>query len=372
MTEYIVHIGDGKCGSSSIQASLYEAREALRDAGVVFETAVPVSGHFTMGALLGKRDRAMSGAAVDRARQSLEMIRTARRPGDTVLLSAESFFDIETDRLLGLLREIDPQIDRIDILAYVRAPHDMYLSLVQQRLKGDSRFTPPDAYTRDIHGILFRWRDAAEIDGLTVRNFDRAKLVGGDVIADFERQLHRLTGRDDIRLPRTRQNVSLSAEQLVALQRYRAHELKAHDGQIHRESQLLVRYFEELAALGFPGSKLALTEQARWSVSQGKAAIVERANLAFPGLDLELPRLGGVLGTGASWDGNGRVEQILARLDMAILELLEAMISGAPTANLRCMAERHGIDFDPFEPATRLFHMRLDRVRPHPAPASRH
>ena len=57
MTNFIVHIGDGKCGSSAIQAALFDAQAALRDAGIGYYSHHRTSGNFCLGTLVGKSTR---------------------------------------------------------------------------------------------------------------------------------------------------------------------------------------------------------------------------------------------------------------------------------------------------------------------------
>ena len=232
MTKFIVHIGDGKCGSSSLQKGLHEIRNQLRDKGIIYETANAHHGHFDLVSLVGKENREAISveATVQRAQKTIDLIREKLRPDSTVLLSAESFFSLPPYLLIKILQMISPSIDRLDLIAYVRAPHSMYLSLVQQIVKADSIFPMPDKYVRPVDMILKRWRDYPDVNTLTVHNFDRSHLVDGDVVPDFTRVLRDLTGFGDIDLPSLNVNTTLSAEQLVLLQKYRGIFLKDHDG----------------------------------------------------------------------------------------------------------------------------------------------
>ncbi|MGB3624326.1 MAG: hypothetical protein WA989_00760 [Henriciella sp.] len=359
MTRFIVHIGDGKCGSSSIQSSLFAARTSLRQVGLLFETTTPSIGHFNLGSLVGKKTRGEAEPTAESARSTVRMIREAVRPGDTVLLSAESFFNASPGRTIDLLRTISPQIEHLDVIAYVRAPHSMYLSLTQQRLKGDSRFTPPESYRRRIDLLLDAWNSCAEVGSLTVRNFDRTRLIGGDVINDFEHCLRRASGQSVLHLPRSNENATLSAEQLIVLQRYRRIVLKAHDGKLHPASQALIRYFERLDTLGFPGSKPALTDAALASLCDANRQIVDATNARFPGLELGLPVVSETPPADSDAAPSESVERILADVDPQILAVLLSLVPGleAETADrsvgsvarhLQEAAMRHGID------ATRL------------------
>lgn len=367
MTRFIVHVGDGKCGGTSIQNSLYNVREKLRGHGIIYGTSTPKNGHFSLVTLVG-RTRGSAKLAEENAQNTIEMIRKGLAAGDadTVLLSAESFFQIGPENLLTIMRKISDHIDRVDVIAYVRSPHNMYLSLVQQTLKGDSRFTPPDVYSRRIDNILDSWRCSEHIDSLTVHNFDRDMLVGGDVVTDFESILRDLTDHETLSLPPATENTSLSAEQIVVLQQFRAECLKAHDGKAHRDSQAVVAYFESLTSLGVPGSKPVLTTAALANLRRGNAAIIERMNTRFPGLELKLPEVAPEVPPeerkGTSDDRccptDSTVETILARVDPRICEILRGLIPGFHpqlTQNdisdivetLRKLATIHGFNLEP-------------------------
>lgn len=330
MTKFIVHVGDGKCGSTFIQNSLYNVREDLRSHGIVYETSTPKNGHFSLVTLVGGSTRGPNGPALEHAKNTVTMIREALAGGeaDTVLLTAESFFRIGAEKLLTILRGISEEIDRIDVIAYVRAPHSMYLSLIQQTLKGDSRFTPPDRYLHRIDEILDGWAGSEHIDSLTVHNFDREKLAGGDVVTDFQGILRNLTGDETVSLPPLNENTTLSAEQLVVLQQFRAKLLKAHDGVAHRDSQAIVAYFTSLASLGMPGNKPVLSDLAFARLRRGNSAVVETVNARFPGLDLKLPEVPQDTPDDRCWQPDSKVETILQRVDPTICDLLRDLVPG--------------------------------------------
>lgn len=329
MTKFIVHIGDGKCGSSSVQKGLYEIRDKLRDKGIIYETETPLHGHFGLVSLVGKENREAASveATIQRAQKTIALIRANLRADSTVLLSAESFFNLSSANLINILKLISPDIDQLDLIAYVRAPHSMYLSLVQQIIKADSSFPMPDQYARPIDIILKRWNDCADVATLTVRNFDRNHLEDGDVVPDFTRVLRGLTGHEDIDLPALSVNTTLSSEQLVILQKYRAQFLKAHDGKLHKDSQNVIAYFEALNTAGFPGSKPVLTNSALASLRPANHKITEALKVQFPTLALNIPETPPPDTELVSWKPDGNIAQILARLDPDILALTRTLVS---------------------------------------------
>lgn len=381
MAKFIVHIGDGKCGSSSIQKGLFEARSALRNAGILYETSTPRNGHFNLATLVGQNTRSSKDHALQKAMQTVQVIRDKLRSDDTVLLTGESFFNLLPDRIVEILQTITPAIDRLDIIAYVRPPHRMYLSLVQQTLKADSTFPMPDQYGRRIDTILDTWQAFADKDSLTVRHFDREHLVDGDAFADFEYLLGHLMGRDDIHLPRSTENTTLSAEQLVVLQQYRAEFLVEFDGRAHQESQSLILYFEALNRLAFPGHKPALNKAALASLKRGNEQIIARVNRNFPGVALSLPEVSRI-GTGSvTWKPEGGVAQILTKIDPEIVKLIKRLVPrfqphvtetelSLLAADLNALSGRLGLSYEGIAKTTVRFwremnaNMRADQFEP--------
>lgn len=287
MTKFIVHIGDGKCGSSSIQKSLFEIRKNLRRAGIIYETSAPKNGQFSLVSMIGRRTRGDADTLEKQSRQTLELIQTNLQPSDTVLLSGESFFSVPPDQMMRILEAIDPKIEKLDVVAYVRSPHSMYLSLVQQTIKGSSIYTKPESYVRGLDKVLSNWASFDRADSLTVRHFDRAHLVDGDAVADFEHVLRDLACSPNLHLPRAVENTSLSAEQIVALQHFRAVHMTKLDGKLSLSSNQLIQCFEQMNSAGTVGHKPQLTDLAKSVVCKGNAEIVENVERLFPHLVLD-------------------------------------------------------------------------------------
>jgi hypothetical protein len=325
MTDFIVHIGDGKCGSTSIQKALYDARANLRDHGIVYETAVPASAHFNMVTLAGYSTRGDYEVHSAQARNTVEMIRAATGPQDTVLLSAESFFVLPPVTLVSILNMLSDRIDRLDIIAYVRPPSGMYLSLVQQILKGNSRYTKPDAYLRRVDQNLGHWAAYEPKTSLTVRLFDRARLHKGDAVEDFAEVLRQVTGKPGIHLQGASENTSLSSEQLVVLQAMRMGILKDVEGKIDARSNKLITYFEALNSGGMIGHPLRLSADALHVVTRQNARVVSALNSMFPGLDMPGASVDTRVVPDPVWAKTEAVSAILNTTDPELVALLKSL-----------------------------------------------
>ncbi|MFP5431524.1 MAG: hypothetical protein ACLGIM_00175, partial [Alphaproteobacteria bacterium] len=221
MAKFIVHIGDGKCGSSSMQAALFDARDRLREMGLAYASHHRTSGNFCFGTLLGKNTRGNAEQQRGFALQAIKTLQSQLDHSDYIIISSEAFLTLDPEEVVEILQFITLDIERIDVIAYVRDPLGMYLSMAQQLIKSSHRFPRPDTYVRSLDRMLDNWNSFPMISSVTVRMFDRNSLVGGNAVADFEHVVKSLTGKD-LGLEHINENSSLSTEQMVVLQDYRA------------------------------------------------------------------------------------------------------------------------------------------------------
>jgi hypothetical protein len=72
----------------------------------------------------------------------------------------------------------------VRVIVYLREPSSLFLSLAQQRLKGDCRLADPFSWHYPYLAYLQAWE--REFPGrLTVRSQDRSALTGSSVVTDF-------------------------------------------------------------------------------------------------------------------------------------------------------------------------------------------
>ena len=106
-----------------------------------------------------------------------------------MLISAEGLTNgFQAEDVTRLLADLRPHFDRIEAVGYLRAPEEFMRSGWQQRLR--DRFTPldPALLYPAYRTRLGAWVDALG-DAVDLRLFDRAALVGGDVVTDLADQL---------------------------------------------------------------------------------------------------------------------------------------------------------------------------------------
>lgn len=219
-TDFIIHIGDGKCGSTSLQRSLYDHREALATNGLIYDTISPQSAHFSAITLIGGQTRGNDLEQKARAKKTLKKIQEHDLVGKTVLLSAENFFTHDPAEVLTLCNRISARVGKVTAIGYVREPSSMYLSLVQQTLKANHIFPSPERYSRPLQKYVGAWREALGHEHVYISSFDKRCLYGRDISLDFSRKVSQITEKN-ILLTSREQNSGLLAEQMIAMQSVR-------------------------------------------------------------------------------------------------------------------------------------------------------
>lgn len=322
MTKFIVHIGDGKCGSSAIQAALFDAVPELKKKRVIYASHHRTSGNFCFGTLLGKPTRGNDARQRELAIQTVEKLKAQLKGADFVIISSEAFLTLAPDEVLQILRMIDPSPERVDLIAYVRAPVGMYLSLAQQSIKASARFPAPDKYVRHLDKFLLGFEQHPNVDSLTVRMFDRTQLVNSNAVSDFEHILRSLTDNPEISLNDVDENSSLSSEQMVVLQDFRSRFCRDIEGKAAPQSSRLIDFFSAMNEEGLIGSKPTLSDAAASLVGNNNSEIVQRLNDRY-GLSLACPTAKDIHKMPANW---GPIGSILKGVKKDYVEHLKMLI----------------------------------------------
>lgn len=283
MVRFVLHIGDGKCGSSSIQAALHSAQRKLEQRGILYRANHRANGHFAFVTLLGASTRGNDERGLKSSQEDIHAIRQRLLSGDIshVILSGENFLRLPPGQVLKLMEMMCDRIDGFDVIAYVREPASMYLSWLQQELKGNHRVRQPERYSHPVDLYVSNWVTTIGRENVFVRPFDKTVLYGGSVVHDFTVLLRRIT-QEQIELDEYSENASLSSEQMVVLQRYRARYLAASAGKRISWSDRLIRLFHDLNAVQQIGNKPEL--KAHWTnlIRANSAQTFSRLAEAFP------------------------------------------------------------------------------------------
>lgn len=200
----ILHIGDMKCGSKSIQGWLASNAALLPEHGLHRSAATAFSIYDSGLACYAlddgdldaepRREHAIrSTAEVPAYRRRLDerlAAEVAALPATArgMLFSHEMLLSLEppeVDRLMGLLRR---RFSEVRVVAYLRRQDRLFLSLWGQRLKTHdpgSTFCDDLLTHRSYLRMLETWERAVGRDQLVVRVFDRRAFAEGDLVADF-------------------------------------------------------------------------------------------------------------------------------------------------------------------------------------------
>ena len=233
----IVHIGANKTGSSAVQRFLSVNSLALREEGVIvpdneFRIVDEIQGYHVFGfqQLLGDptEGRRWLGDALD-------AIDLAHPEASAILLSAENLTANPAAPSLfeGLAERYD-----MEVILYIRRQDEFILSTWQQwNSKIQADFW---AWIVSVVGKLGNWRAHLENweavvprDKITVRIYERSKLEGGDVVADFYSLLGISRPLNALRLPKDAVNPSFSD---AIMDLVKGNELifkSAHDGDFY-------------------------------------------------------------------------------------------------------------------------------------------
>lgn len=164
----ILHIGSQRAGSSSLQRSLRDARDALLGAGILYASLERGSHPFKH--LSVSRAALSSDAAVQQAERDALLAEFNASGAHTLILSEESLWGAD-HACLSFFAPLKAHF-QLDVVAFLRRP-DFYIeSLYNQALRAvrDGEQRPIDQYWREpavrsrieYHRILGEWRQVAD------------------------------------------------------------------------------------------------------------------------------------------------------------------------------------------------------------------
>lgn len=350
--QVIVHIGDAKCGSSAIQASLFAASEELLTCGVLYHAPQPNSGHFSYITLLKGKTRGNNEEQQKIARNNIVETRDliSKYKPNYLVLSGESLFNVPPSDIIGLCQDIiGTPLKQLHVIAFLRHPVELYLSSTIQTLKASHEFNSPLRYARETPATFRRWRAFSECTSLTVRLMDRAHLAQGSVVAEFRNILRGFTGLTNLKLEDHDENVSLSAEQAVLLQRFRRDFLPNEKDKFCVGSNRLVRFFEKLnTTCGLVGVKPTLKPEVESCILQKNLQFMHELDEIFPELGMVASRNKKIFPWGEAsklWTGDlgaiieGYDPMMVTQLEHLIPEYNQGLAHGDVTLALKSLSK---------------------------------
>lgn len=220
--ELVLHIGAHKTGTSSIQKTLHLNREHLLDNGILYPRCLGFDRHsllvipYSNGRVprefwqkLGSGDEALGKARdawYDLSRQ------VEKHKPRKIILSGEQFLNAGDHE--GFRRAISDAVGerKTTVVCYLRDPYDLYPSSLQQVVKASHRL--PVAVYVPFSPRIKAFMPFGEVE---VREYDRDRLAGGDVVTDFVRSYVGVE-LDDVPRPA---NIGLTSEGTAILQAFR-------------------------------------------------------------------------------------------------------------------------------------------------------
>jgi hypothetical protein len=229
MKKIILHIGSGKTGSTSIQRALYECR-SLNDHVLKFPVLLNWKNNQVFRFAFCESHKATSNIRnkyVNKQDDYLDFQNAIKKNfteqvsnHEVVMVSSEFLFmssQEEALRIKDFLNELG--FDEIHVVMYLRDPAKYYLSLAQQSLKSQHKLPSPDNFNYDLVGAINNW-SSAQPASLTVKEFDKSKLVEGDVVKDIEQYILSVIEEPITLSLSKQQNESMSVEGTAILQEY--------------------------------------------------------------------------------------------------------------------------------------------------------
>jgi hypothetical protein len=295
----ILHIGMPKTGSTAIQTGMAQARDHLGGAGVLFPENPPRS-RFVNHNLLAAgfvpfdrlprqfRNRYDAARLTARHREFVAHLQdqvAALRPACLVLSSEVLFRRISAADHAALMGDIG-EGGTIQVVAYLRAPADHYVSSAQQILKAAHALKP--LRTVRYAEVLGSYATAFGRDALAPRIFDRCRLVNGDVIDDFVATALAGFPVDPARIKAAHKpNETISAEAMILLRAYREAFHRDEENVYSKATSALIRLLQAAdRAVGAPRPRLRPEYADYLNHCQPDPLLVRDGyGLEFPGID---------------------------------------------------------------------------------------
>ncbi|RLL71301.1 hypothetical protein [Paenirhodobacter hankyongi] len=232
----VCHIGTPKTGSTYLQGTFQQNRDWFLERGIIYPDLLsPLANHITLfyaaatyldPSAVAYGLHSMEEVAAFRARL-VEHIRAqidaAPPHAHTMLFSSENLTgNLGRHDVLNLAEMLRPLFDEVEIVIYLRRQDDAVLSMYGEFMRRGYNNQTFDAFLQGAtarpavpHFLQYRvllefWLEAFGKDAIRVLLFDRAQMVGGDVLTDFLTRIFDITDTAGLALP-AEDNRSLSA-----------------------------------------------------------------------------------------------------------------------------------------------------------------
>jgi hypothetical protein len=213
----IIHIGDRKTGSTSIQAALANNSLTCSSASIVYPVNQSKINHISLARAIGRR----GSGCVQRGQALRKRLQTSN--ADYAVISSEDFEEVQPEYLNQFINTFLPEFrDSMRIIGYIRPHAERIVSSFCERSKiGAQASSLPDLHLRFLRSGLLQyaprmqaWREVFG-ERVLFKPFIPTLLNGQDVVLDFYNFM--LGGMDfQINAPK-HLNESLFLEDIVIL-----------------------------------------------------------------------------------------------------------------------------------------------------------
>ena len=294
--EIILHIGQHKTGSTSIQKTLEAARDWLRSQGVLYPFSDVIShNHRSLAPAVFDFDQSglkyrmgtNEAEALSLSDKEWEKVRVQFHPDifHKVILSAEDFFEpidlIRSERFRKKLC-FDTSVT-FRILAYIRSPATFFMSRLQQNLRSGIPLPKPGIFDPLIKTLESYKRCFGQTPD--VRPFEKGQLVSGDVVADFSSWIGYPSIAKDFRVNDA--NSSISSEAMSVLFSMRAGSSVKNYDAVKRQ-RALVKVLRKLDAKLTDPTKPKLNNDFASAINSANYDLIvlrDRYNVEFEDVD---------------------------------------------------------------------------------------
>lgn len=180
--KFLIHIGVNKTGTSSLQSAFSARRTQLSEQGILYpETGLQQSAHHQLSRVAKGARPASLGLSDNWA----DDLRAEFKDHELCVLSSENF---ATLRDVRPMTEICPPGDTrvvVYLRDYARYMTSWYQQAIHSRNISFSLEDFIDNYSADFSTIVRLWREVYGSENVEVRQYDRANLKDGDIVADF-------------------------------------------------------------------------------------------------------------------------------------------------------------------------------------------
>ena len=347
----ILHCGEAKTGSSSIQKMLKNSSKKLLKKKILYYCEG--SNQNTLSYISGRRHRVPKDKdkfLEERMKSIVAKIKYLAKQLEPnyIILSSEFFFGLPLDDIKKTINYLGIAFTEIYCIVYVKNPDEFYLSSTQQKIKASHKILNPLTFKRNIISPLTTWQQFTGSSNFIGTAFGRETLFKGDVVADFIEKIKSIT-QENIDVKKwPSKNESITAEQTVLLQEYRRDFLSDFDNQFMPSSSILLKLFCQINALKKLGTKLELKAEIREAILFNNKEYILSANKILSGqLKLNSADFLENQYHSTSWNGNHftNVKDILHSFDKEAFRLFKSIIIEY-NKSLRSGFEKYLLAFD--------------------------